>query len=131
MADLVVTSDGPLRESGRPVLTFGVRGVAPFELRARTASRDAHSGNLGGVMPNAIWKLVHLLATMKNAAGEITIEGLCDKIVPPTDKERAPPAEPPVNLDRLREDLCLRDRPFHDRLMFHPTLTINGLHGGY
>jgi len=24
-----------------------------------------------------------------------------------------------------------RDRPFWDRLMFHPTLTINGLHGGY
>ena len=137
MADLVVTSDGPLHESGRPVLTFGVRGVAAFELRARTASRDAHSGNLGGVMPNAIWKLVHLLATMKNAAGEITIEGLCDQIVPPTDKERAAAAELPVNLDRLREDLCLRevdapaDRPFHDRLMFHPTLTINGLHGGY
>ncbi|MGL4240925.1 MAG: peptidase dimerization domain-containing protein, partial [Beijerinckiaceae bacterium] len=23
------------------------------------------------------------------------------------------------------------ERPFYDRLMFHPTLTINGLHGGY
>ncbi|MGY9031788.1 MAG: M20/M25/M40 family metallo-hydrolase, partial [Rhodobacterales bacterium] len=23
------------------------------------------------------------------------------------------------------------DRPFYDRLMFYPTLTINGLHGGY
>jgi acetylornithine deacetylase/succinyl-diaminopimelate desuccinylase-like protein len=54
MADLVVTSDGPLHESGRPVLTFGVRGMAAFELRARTASRDAHSGNFGGVMPNAV-----------------------------------------------------------------------------
>ena len=86
MADLVVTSDGPLHESGRPVLTFGVRGMAAFELRARTASRDAHSGNFGGVMPNAVWKLVHLLATMKNAAGQITIEGLCDQIIPPTDQ---------------------------------------------
>jgi hypothetical protein len=69
-------------------------------------------------MPNAIWKLVHLLATMKNAAGQITIEGLCDQIIPPTDQERAAAAEFPVNLDRLREDLCLRefdapaDRPF-------------------
>jgi acetylornithine deacetylase/succinyl-diaminopimelate desuccinylase-like protein len=137
MADLVVTSDGPLHESGRPILTFGVRGMAAFELRARTASRDAHSGNFGGVMPNAIWKLVHLLATMKNAEGQITIEGLCDQIIPPTAEERAAAAALPVNLERLRKDLGLRefdapaDRPFHDRLMFHPTLTINGLHGGY
>ena len=72
-ADLVVTSDGPLHETGLPVVTFGVRGVAGFELRAKTAGRDVHSGNFGGVVPNAAWKLVHLLSTMKNAAGEITI----------------------------------------------------------
>ena len=75
-ADLVVTSDGPLHESGLPTLIFGARGVASFELRAKTANRDAHSGNFGGVVPNAVWKLVHLLSTMKNPAGEITIEGL-------------------------------------------------------
>ena len=137
LADLVVTSDGPLHESGRPVIMFGVRGMAAFELRARTACRDAHSGNFGGVMPNAVWKLVHLLATMKNAAGQITIEGLCDQIIQPTDQERAAAAELPVNLDLIKKELCLRefdappDRSYHDRLMFHPTLTINGLHGGY
>jgi acetylornithine deacetylase/succinyl-diaminopimelate desuccinylase-like protein len=53
-ADVVITADGPLHESGRPVITYGVRGVASFELRCRTAKRDAHSGNFGGVMPNAI-----------------------------------------------------------------------------
>lgn len=137
MADLVVTSDGPLHESDRPVLIFGVRGMAAFELRVRTASRDAHSGNFGGVMPNAVWKLVHLLGTMKNAAGEITIEGLCDPIVPPTDQERAAAAALPANVEQLGKDLGLKeydapvDRAFYDRLMFHPTLTINGLHGGY
>jgi acetylornithine deacetylase/succinyl-diaminopimelate desuccinylase-like protein len=136
-ADLVVTSDGPLHDSDLPVLTFGVRGIASFELQARTASRDAHSGNFGGVMPNAVWKLVHLLASMKNAAGEITIEGLCDQIVPPTDKERAAAAALPVDIEQVTKELGLReldapaDRPFHDRLMFYPTLTINGLHGGY
>ena len=66
-ADLVMTSDGPLHESGLPIVTFGVRGVASFELRCKTASRDVHSGNFGGIVPNPIWKLVHLLATMKNA----------------------------------------------------------------
>jgi acetylornithine deacetylase/succinyl-diaminopimelate desuccinylase-like protein len=136
-ADLVVTADGPLHTSGLPIVTFGVRGVASFELRAKTASRDMHSGNYGGVAPNAIWTLVHLLGTMKNAQGEITIEGLHDRIIPPTNAEREAAATLPLDLAGMMADLGLKrldapaERPFYDRLMFHPTLTINGLHGGY
>jgi acetylornithine deacetylase/succinyl-diaminopimelate desuccinylase-like protein len=136
-ADLVVTSDGPLHESGLPVITFGVRGVAGFELRARTASRDVHSGNFGGVVPNAIWKLVHLLSTMKNPAGEITIEGLVDQVTPATNLEREAISNLPLDLDAVKAELGLseldppKERGYYDRLMLHPTLTINGLHGGY
>ncbi len=136
-ADLVVTADGPLHMSGLPIVTFGVRGVASFELRAKTASRDMHSGNYGGVAPNALWKLVHLLGTMKNEAGEITIEGLHDHIIPPTTAAREAAATLPLDLAGIMSDLGLKQldapasRPFYDRLMFHPTLTINGLHGGY
>lgn len=136
-ADLVVTADGPLHASGKPIVTFGVRGVASFELRVRTANSDAHSGNFGGVMPNAIWSLVHLLGTMKSTDGRITIDGLSDPVIPATNAEqvaaRALPVDVPAFLSehgmaRLDEPA---DRPFYDRLMFHPTLTINGLHGGY
>jgi acetylornithine deacetylase/succinyl-diaminopimelate desuccinylase-like protein len=136
-ADLVVTADGPLHESGRPTVTFGVRGVASFELRATGAKSDLHSGNFGGVAPNPIWTLVHLLGTMKNATGEITIEGFHDNVVPPTELERAAAARLPLDPDKVRGELALArfdepaDRPVADRLMFHPTLTINGLHGGY
>lgn len=136
-ADLVVTADGPIHPSGAPTMTYGVRGVAAFELRARTAKRDVHSGNFGGVVPNAVWTLVHLLATMKNPAGEITIEGLHDAIVPPGELERAAADKLPLDRAGLEDELGLvrldapLERPFYDRLMFHPTLTINGLHGGY
>jgi acetylornithine deacetylase/succinyl-diaminopimelate desuccinylase-like protein len=136
-ADLVITADGSLHDSGRAIVTFGVRGVASFELKAKTANRDAHSGNFGGVMPNAIWKLVHLLATMKNERGEITIEGLSDPVLPPTDLERAAMAALPLDVEKIKAELGLADidepleRPYWERLMFQPTLTINGLHGGY
>src|SRR5690606_10193959 len=106
-------------------------------LRVKTASRDVHSGNFGGVMPNAIWTLVHLLSTMKNADGEITIEGITEKLTPPTNREREAVANLPVNLEEVMADLSLTrldapaDRGYYDRLMFHPTLTINGIHGGY
>ncbi len=136
-ADLVITADGPVHESGQSCLQFGVRGIISFELRARGANQDLHSGNWGGVAPNPLWTLVHLLGTMKNAQGEITIDGFYDNVLPPTDLERAALANLPLDLARIKADLDLRDldqpldRPFYDRLSLWPTLTINGLHGGY
>jgi acetylornithine deacetylase/succinyl-diaminopimelate desuccinylase-like protein len=136
-ANLVVTSDGPLHESGLPIVTFGVRGVASFELRCRTASRDVHSGNFGGIVPNPIWKLVQLLATMKNPDGLITIEGINEPVISATNFEREAVSKLPLDLDKVKADLGLaeldgpKERGYYDRLMFHPTLTINGFHGGY
>ena len=136
-ADLVVTADGPLHPSGAPIVTFGVRGMVSFDLVARTGRTDAHSGNHGGTMPNAVWTLVHLLASMKDEAGRLTIAGLEDPVIPPTNAERAAADALPVDVEGYLRDMGLSrldapaDRPFHDRLMFHPTLTINGLHGGY
>jgi acetylornithine deacetylase/succinyl-diaminopimelate desuccinylase-like protein len=136
-ADLVVTSDGPLHESGKPIITFGVRGVASFDLVAKGAARDVHSGNYGGVVPNPIWTLVQLLATMKDADGNITVEGLTEDVIPATNLEREAVARLPDDAAAVMRDLQLDtmdgpvERPYWDRLMFHPTLTINGLHGGY
>lgn len=136
-ADLVVTADGPMHPSGQGTILYGVRGVASFELRARTANRDAHSGNFGGVMPNAVWQLVHLLATMKTPDGRITIEGLTDAVLPPTEMERVALARLPLDQAAVMAEMGMttldapRDRGYFERLMFHPTLTINGLHGGY
>ena len=136
-ADLVITSDGPVAENGRSTIEFGVRGVIGFELRAHGASRDLHSGNYGGVAPNPLWTLVHLLSTMKNPAGEITIEGFYDNVLPPTELERAALSRLPVDEAAVKDELGLahfdapQGRSYYERLSCWPTLTINGLHGGY
>ncbi len=136
-ADLVITSDGPVAESGRSKIEFGVRGVASFELRAKGACHDLHSGNFGGVAPNPLWTLVHLLATMKNARGEITIEGFYDAVQPPTQLEQQALATLPIDETAVKQALQLEqfdaphDRPYFERLACYPTFTINGLHGGY
>ena len=135
--DLVITADGPVHESGQSCIMFGVRGVLGFELRARGANQDLHSGNWGGIAPNPIWTLVHLLSTMKNERGQITIDGFYDNLVPPTELEQQAMDKLPLDLERVKSDLDLSrldqplDRPFFERTMFWPTLTINGLHGGY
>ncbi|CAA9287616.1 MAG: Acetylornithine deacetylase/Succinyl-diaminopimelate desuccinylase and related deacylases [uncultured Chloroflexia bacterium] len=136
-ADLVITADGPVHESGRSCILFGVRGVFSFELRARGANRDLHSGNWGGIAPNPLWTLVHLLGTMKNERGEITIDGFYDNVLPLTRVEREALARLPGDRAEIERNLGVqhldepRERPVAERLSAWPTFTINGLHGGY
>ncbi|HEX3722608.1 MAG TPA: M20/M25/M40 family metallo-hydrolase [Nitrolancea sp.] len=136
-ADLVITSDGPVDESGRSTINFGNRGVVSFELRATGANRDLHSGNWGGVVPNPIWTLVHLLQSMKNDRGVVTIDGFYDNVRALDGLEAEALSRLDVDLPEVMRSLNLQrlDRPeergFFERLMSWPTFTINGFHGGY
>lgn len=137
LADLMIVSDGPVHENGQSMISFGVRGVLDLELRARGANRDLHSGHWGGIVPNPLWTLVHLLATMKNERGEITIDGFYDNVQPLTEMEREALAALPIDVDEVKQSLDLRrldepqERNFFERQAAWPTLTINGIHGGY
>jgi acetylornithine deacetylase/succinyl-diaminopimelate desuccinylase-like protein len=135
--NLVITADGPLHESGRPTIMFGPRGVASFSLQVQHADHDLHSGNWGGVAPNPIWTLIHLLATMKNDQGLITIDGFYDNVQPPSAAERVALDNLPTDVAGLMHKTGLsrldapEDRAFNDRLSIWPTFTINGFHSGY
>ncbi|MGH2498436.1 MAG: M20/M25/M40 family metallo-hydrolase [Ktedonobacteraceae bacterium] len=136
-ADLVIISDGPVHENGQSTICFGVRGVLDLELRARGANRDLHSGNWGGIVPNPLWTLVHLLASMKNERGEITIDGFYEHVQPMNELERQALANLPLDVEEVKRSLDLQrldepqERHYFERLSAWPTLTINGIHGGY
>jgi acetylornithine deacetylase/succinyl-diaminopimelate desuccinylase-like protein len=136
-ADLVIVSDGPVHENGQSTISFGVRGVLDIELRARGANRDLHSGHWGGIVPNPLWTLVHLLATMKNEGGDITIDGFYDNVQPLAALERQALAHLPIDVDEVKRSLGIQrldepqERNYFERLAAWPTLTINGIHGGY
>ncbi len=136
-ADLVIISDGPVEQDGRSTIEFGVRGILSFELRAQGANQDLHSGNWGGVAPNPLWTLVHLLGTMKNEQGLISIDGFFDSVAPANQLEKNALAHLPVDEESIKRELGLaefdapHERGFFERLALFPTLTINGLHGGY
>ncbi|MCL4831305.1 MAG: M20/M25/M40 family metallo-hydrolase [Caldilineaceae bacterium] len=135
--DLVITADGPVLENGQPCIEYGPRGIASFELRVRHADRDFHSGNWGNVAPNPIWTLVHLLASMKDGQGRITIDGFYDNVAPPSDLTRSALDALPVDIAGLMAKTGMtrldepQERPFYDRLSLWPTFTINGFHSGY
>jgi acetylornithine deacetylase/succinyl-diaminopimelate desuccinylase-like protein len=111
--------------------------VASFELRAAGANRPLHSGNWGGVAPNPLWTLVHLLASMKDPDGRVTVDGFYDDVRPLGAAEADAIARLPVDVEAVKADLGLAEldapagRGFFERLSAWPTLTINGLHGGY
>jgi acetylornithine deacetylase/succinyl-diaminopimelate desuccinylase-like protein len=80
---------------------------------------------------------VQLLATMRDAEGRITVDGFADEVEPLGPSERTALELLPVDLEAVKADLGLEaldvpvDRGFAERLAAWPTLTINGLHGGY
>jgi len=129
-ADVVIVTDGPKHGSGRPTITGGARGVLKIELQIEAARRDVHSGNL--IAPNPAWKLNGLLASMATPDGVPLIEGFEEDVVGPTAGERQLMAEFPIDLPALERELGVRvPADYLDRMMFHPTLTIRGLHSGF
>jgi len=121
----------------RPIAQFGFRGVLQVELEAAGANRDLHSGIWGGPVPNAIWKLVDLLKTMRFPDGRVTVEGFYDRVVPPTPHERALMAEVPFDAEAVRANLGIaefagpRDLSYYEQVMFQPTFNVGGIAGGY
>jgi acetylornithine deacetylase/succinyl-diaminopimelate desuccinylase-like protein len=129
-ADVVIVTDGPKHATGRPTIVGGARGVMKIELEIEAACRDVHSGNFS--VPNPAWKLNGLLASMATPDGVPLIEGFEEDVIGPTANERRLMAEFPLDLPALEKDLGVRlPADYLDRLMFHPTLTIRGLHSGF
>ena len=135
--DLVIVSDGPTARDDRYDIVYGLRGILAFELTATGAARDLHSGHFGEIPPNPLWTLVHLLASMKDAAGNITIDGFQELVTPlPVRERQAIAALEPDPAELLASIGAPRLAPspaasIGEREMARPTLTINGLHGGY
>ncbi|GAA1327503.1 hypothetical protein GCM10009647_065310 [Streptomyces sanglieri] len=137
--DLIYVADGPMFDSRseddgqRPLVAYGNRGVLSFQLDLQNANSDLHSGNFGGPVPNPATELVEVLSSMRDG-DEIVIDGFHDGIEV-TEEDRAVVQEIPTDEDAIKDELDLShlasELPYYERLLLHPTLTINGLVSGY
>ena len=75
-ADVYVVADSVNWEVGKPSLTTSLRGVAACEVTVSTLAEGLHSGQFGGIVPDALTALCRLLATLHDEAGNVAIEGL-------------------------------------------------------
>jgi acetylornithine deacetylase/succinyl-diaminopimelate desuccinylase-like protein len=138
-ADGCIWEFGSVDHSGAPTLTLGMRGICYVELSVQTASLDAHSGLAGSIFPNAAWRLVWALNTLKDAQEQILIPGFYDDVLPISERDLALLAQLPDESADMKEmyglDGFLKGitggLELNRAAVFEPTCTICGLNAGY
>src|SRR6266545_975281 len=133
-SDAWIICDGPVHQSGRKQVVFGVRGDTNVDLTVYGAKRPLHSGHYGNWAPNPAFVLARLLATMKDDSGRVTVAGWYDNIEPLGEAERRAIAEAPQYDDTLRSQLGLARTEGQGKslleLINEPSLNINGISSG-
>jgi acetylornithine deacetylase/succinyl-diaminopimelate desuccinylase-like protein len=137
-ADACIWEFGTVNHEGAPVLYLGLRGICYVELSVETLTLDAHSGLGGSIFPNAAWRLVWALNTLKDGNERILIPGFYEAIVPPSPRDMELLAALPdesqqhrrtYGVKRFLKDLSGVELRREEVLV--PTCTICGLNSGY
>src|SRR5574341_933034 len=87
-ADACMWEFGGVDHRDVPMLYLGLRGICYVELSVETASTDVHSGLGGSIFPNAAWRLVWALSTLKGPDEKIRIPGFYGGGRPPSKRDR-------------------------------------------
>lgn len=135
--DCVVISDGAQFAPGQPAITYGLRGIAYFDLLLRGPARDLHSGTFGGAVTNPANVLARMLAALVDAKGRIQVPGFYDDVLPLSAEERRALASLPFDERRFFEQIGVEGATGEEgyttleRRWARPTCDVNGLWGGY
>ncbi len=136
-ADAALVSDGAFFAPGVPTITTGLRGLLYTEIEVTGAKFDLHSGQYGGVAPNALGALAEIVAGLKSRRGRVRIPGYYARVRPPDGAELQA-------WDQLRFDEAALDAEigiealggeegfsFFERAWARPTLDVHGMSGGF
>lgn len=133
-ADVWIFGDGPVHQSRRMQVVFGVRGVVGLEMTVYGPSRALHSGHYGNWAPNPAALVARLLASMRDEDGVITIPGFYDDVRPLSAAERAALASVPDADSALRRELALARTEAGDARLIEritlPALNVRGIETG-
>jgi acetylornithine deacetylase/succinyl-diaminopimelate desuccinylase-like protein len=134
-ADLLITADGPVHQSGRPLVFFGNRGILGFEITTYGPIRALHSGHYGNWAPNPGFRLARLLSSMKTDDGRVLVEGFYGDVVPLGNIEKKALGEMPHNDADLERELQFAKPEGGGQslveLLQLPSLNIRGLRSAY
>jgi len=138
-ADACIWEFGGVDHREVPMQYLGMRGICYVELSVETAKIDVHSGLGGSIFPNAAWRLIWALSTLKDPSERIRIPGFYDPVRLPSERD--------IELAKALPDLAEEYKTRYGiegflkgltggvdlflTEVFEPTCTICGLTSGY
>jgi acetylornithine deacetylase/succinyl-diaminopimelate desuccinylase-like protein len=133
--DVLLTGDGPVHQSGRPLIFFGARGDIGLDITVYGPVRALHSGHYGNWAPNPAMELARLLTAMKDENGRVKISGYYDDVTPLGEAEKRALAEMPNNDAELQRELGIAKPEGGGKklveLLMEPSLNIRGIRSAY
>jgi acetylornithine deacetylase/succinyl-diaminopimelate desuccinylase-like protein len=130
-ANLLITGDGPVHQSGRPLVFFGNRGDIGLNITVYGPVRSLHSGHYGNWAPNPAMRLSQLLASMVDENGRVLIPGYYDDVAPLTPLEKSALAAMPFNDSDLQAELGIAKPDGNGKklveLLQEPSLNVRGI----
>src|SRR3954454_5313779 len=137
-ADAALVCDTEMFAPDLPTICVGLRGMVYYELLVEGANHDLHSGVYGGAAPNPMQAIGEIITALKDRNGHILIPGFYDRVVPPSDKERAAWKSLPFDEKEYTEnEMGARELvgepgvPLFERVWARPTLEVHGIRGGF
>lgn len=137
-ADACLWEFGGVDHRDVPIQYLGMRGICYVELTVATAHSDAHSGLGGSIFPNAAWRLVWALNTLKGPDERIRLPGFYDSVRLPSERDREFLAALPDMAEDYKERYgveyflkSLSGVELRQAEVFEPTCTICGFSAGY
>lgn len=135
-ADLCLWENGRMLPDGSPEAAFGVRTTLMATLSVKTMNCEEH-GRMGAELPNAAWRLIWALSTLKNAQDEILIDGFYDDVLSPTEEDlRVIDSYPYDEAETLRRKEIpafvndLKGLDLKKRIFLEPSLNVTGFQAG-
>lgn len=135
-ADFLLISDGSFGD-GMPEIEKSVRGALNLEIKMRTANTDAHSGTLGGVLPNAGLEMSRLTQKMVDNDNLVQIPGFYDGVTPIDPEIISANSNIHFSEERIKEIIgCKKiflqpNVDYYTQLGLYPSLEITGISSGY
>ena len=136
-ADVSLNPDAGMMGVDMPTITYGLRGLAYFEINVSGPKADLHSGLFGGAVHNPAQALTELVAKMHDEKGRITLPGFYDSVRPISEEERADFARLPNDDKHYLEESGVpalwgeEGYISAERTGARPTLEVNGLLSGW
>lgn len=136
-ADVSLNPDAGMIGVDMPTITYGLRGLAYFELHVSGPRADLHSGLYGGAVHNPAQVLTELIAKMHDEKGRVTLPGFYDSVRPISQEERAAFARLPNDDAHYMQETGVsalwgeEGYIAAERTGARPTLEVNGLLSGW